>query len=243
MDNLRETIKNIIKECPYTISYDDATDKILALIRPGLPAPTGDIVSDWLRISALHAPQEQAEQKMLIRVESALGITPDSRPIWDALARFLIEQDFRGKTIETFAANCKLDPYSTPKAHQIAKDPMLIKANWIHVMAVSAPKDYSIGSWADDEIEEEVLSKLISKPTAIEETWERVLCQLEADAPRINWMQETVPLEYRDGIFKVLAPSAYTRDWLKQRVTSTANRLLAGILNDPDVKVEFVAER
>ena len=59
---LRDTILNILRETPYIISGEEAADKIMAAIT-GLPAPTGDSVSDWLRISALHAPQEQAEQE------------------------------------------------------------------------------------------------------------------------------------------------------------------------------------
>lgn len=89
-----------------------------------------------MKLVAMHAPQEQAEQAMLDRVEKAIGITPDGKPVWDTIARFLIEKEANGETIEMFAANCKADPYTTPKAHKIAESPLLIKANWLHVMEV-----------------------------------------------------------------------------------------------------------
>jgi hypothetical protein len=138
----REAIQNVLKKYQI-VDHEALLDELIDLfdrlrVAPNLPAPTGDTVSDWARISALHQEREQAEQSMLDRLEEALGITPNGRPEWDTIARFLIEKESErcAETIETFAANCRLDPFSTPKTHQIAKDPMQIKTNWIHVMAM-----------------------------------------------------------------------------------------------------------
>ncbi len=245
---LRDTILNILKETPYIISGEEAADKIMAAIN-GLPTPTGDAVSDWARISALHAPQEQAEQAMLNRVESALGITPSGRPEWITIARFLIEKEKDNETIETFAKNCKLDPYSTPKEHQIAAKPMLISANWKHVIGLSTPKDYTVGVPKEklnpcpicgDHIAEDGICWLCDKKplTAIEKAWQSALSQLETNGTLDKWMRDTKPLSWENGIFLVGVPTDYAREWLTQRLTSTVQRLLCGILN-ADVRVKF----
>lgn len=236
---LRGTILNILKKHNIAnLACEAIIDELIEAAGTGLPVPTGDVVSDWARISALHAPQEQAEQAMLNRVESALGITPNGRPEWTTIARFLIEKEKDNETIETFAANCKLDPYTTPKPHHLAKDPMLIKANWKHVIAISAPKDYTVGILPGGETLEEPIREL----TAIEKAWESALSQLDMNNGTFEkWMKDTKPLGWENGIFLVGVPTDYARDWLEQRLTSTVQRLLAGILN-ADVRVEFTVK-
>jgi len=139
---LRQAISNALQKSidirnrEYIV--DDLVDAVIRENTPVafLPPPTGDVVSDWTKISIMHYDQEQAEQAMLDRLEAALGVTPDGRPQWNTIARFLIEKEQDGETIEKFAENCRLDPFTTPKAHHIAGNPMLIKANWLHTMAV-----------------------------------------------------------------------------------------------------------
>ncbi len=252
---LRETITNTLKKYGVGIS-EEGIDELVAIFdaaRLDLPAPTGDPVRDigeWERISAMHFEREQAEQAMLLRLEKALGITPNGRPEWDKIARFLIEKENQGgptQTIEAFAANCRLDPYTTPKQHQIAKDPMAIKMNWIHVMGIGAPKDYSasIGSPKYyDALPAEDLPEEAEKTaplTEIEKAWQRALDQLQADMLKGTfdaWVRDTVPLSYQDGVFTVGAPIGALL-WLENRLTSTATRLMCGILR-ADIKVRFV---
>jgi len=235
---LRETIYNILKK--YEIDDNDRFALLFEIMEAFEGArPASD---EWKRICAAHESREQAEKVMLDRLEKVLGITPNSRPEWVSIARFLIEKESDAETIETFAANCKLDPYNTPKKHQIAKDPMQIKANWKHVIAISTPKDdrdYLRGLPEEEAAEEEVATPVL---TAIDKAWMSVLEQLEMDMPKTTFavhLLGTRPLDYRDSIFQVDIGSRYSRDWLKARMTSTVNRLLAGILNDPDVRVEF----
>ena len=244
---LQETILNVLKKHNIAnLAREEIASELMAAInatRLDLPMPTGDPIKDigeWERISAMRFEREQAEKAMLDRLEKALGITPNGRPEWDKTARFLIEREKDGETIETFAKNCKLDPFSTPKAHQLAKDPMQIRANWKHVMAVNAPKDYSFGVPEETPAEEEAVAP---EMTAIEEAWLRVTEQLAADMPKVTFgmfVLGSIPLGYQDNIFKVGVPTDFEREWLTQRLTNTINRLLAGILNDPDVRVEFV---
>ncbi len=197
---------------------------------------------EWKRICAMHEGREQAEKAMLDRLEAALGITPNGRPEWLTVARFLIEKEKDGQTIEAFAANCKADPYTTPKQHQIAKDPMQIKMLWIHVMDINKPKDYTLGLPEREELPEEEEAPL----TAIEKAWQSVLEQLGVDMPKVAFaafVLGTTPISYQNNIFKVSAENDFIRDWLEQRLTSTVNRLLAGILNNADVEVQFVEAR
>lgn len=237
---LRETIQNTLKK--YNMDDREAAADELVV---ALSGPASTVASDeWKRICAAHESRERAEKAILDRLESALGITPNSRPEWITIARFLIEKESErcAETIETFAANCKLDPYNTPKMHQIAANPMLIKSNWIHVMAVNAPKDgrdYLRGIPEEEEEKEEEVSPELTRTDRV---WLRVLEQMAVDMPKTTfaiYLLGSTPLSYQDGIFRVSVIGNFTRDWLEQRLTSTVNRLLTGILND-DVRVEFV---
>jgi hypothetical protein len=73
--------------------------------------------------------------------------------------------------------------------------------------------------------------------------WEIVLTQLQMDMPRATFddrVRDTVPVRYEAGMLTVAAYDAYTRDWLESRIESTVERLLVGILNEPQVTVQFV---
>jgi len=128
--DVKQGIENILKK--YDIADRDALfEELVAIFDQGRPPQSS---KEWERIFAASETQIRAQVAMLKRLEKVLGITPNGRPEWDTIARFLIEKDAAGETIEKFAKNCAADPFNTPKAHQIAKDPMAIKANWINVM-------------------------------------------------------------------------------------------------------------
>jgi hypothetical protein len=230
---LRDTVMNILKKHNIAnLAREEIASEVVAAIEGARPAS-----DEWKRICAAHESREQAEKVMLDRLEKVLGITPNSRPEWVSIARFLIEKESDAETIETFASNCKLDPYNTPKKHQIAKDPMQIKANWKHVIAISTPKDYTAGLPAEDPPTETVEDVQL---TTIEEAWQSALDQLDMNNGTFEkWMKDTRPLGWENGIFLVGVPTDYAREWLTQRLASTVQRLLCGILNT-NVKVEFV---
>jgi len=79
-----------------------------------------------------------------------------------------------------------------------------------------------------------------------EQAWQVAKAQLRMEMPKAafdTWVRDT---EYRtfdaaSGLFEIAAPTAYTRDWLENRLTSTLTRLLTGILNRA-VDVRFTAE-
>ncbi len=75
-----------------------------------------------------------------------------------------------------------------------------------------------------------------------EQAWQSVLGQLQMEMPRASfdtWVRDTRALSLDDGTITIGVRNAYARDWLDNRLASTINRLLVGILND-SVAVNFV---
>jgi hypothetical protein len=78
-----------------------------------------------------------------------------------------------------------------------------------------------------------------------EQAWQSVLGQLQMEMPRASfdtWVRDTRALPMENGRLYVAVRNAYARDWLQNRLESTVNRLLVGILATSDVKVEFVTQ-
>jgi len=76
-----------------------------------------------------------------------------------------------------------------------------------------------------------------------EQAWQTVLGQLQTDMPRASfetWVQDTKLISLQDGVMTISVRNAYARDWLENRLTSTINRLLVGILNTSGTRVKFV---
>jgi chromosomal replication initiator protein len=75
-----------------------------------------------------------------------------------------------------------------------------------------------------------------------EQAWQAVLGQLQMEMPKASfdtWVRDTRSLTHENGILTVGVRNAYARDWLENRLASTVDRLLVGILNS-NVSVEFV---
>ena len=75
-----------------------------------------------------------------------------------------------------------------------------------------------------------------------EQAWQSVLGQLQMEMPRASfdtWVRDTKPVSYHNGTLTIGVRNAYARDWLENRLASTVNRLLGGILNG-SVSVTFV---
>ena len=78
-----------------------------------------------------------------------------------------------------------------------------------------------------------------------EQAWQSVLGQLQMEMPRASfdtWVRDTHPITYENGLLTVSVHNAYARDWLENRLASTVNRLLIGILN-ANVSVTFVVSQ
>ena len=75
-----------------------------------------------------------------------------------------------------------------------------------------------------------------------EQAWQAALGQLQMEMPKAafdTWVRDAEFLSYEDGSFIVGVQNAYARDWLQNRLSSTATRLLTGIMNRT-VEVRFV---
>jgi chromosomal replication initiator protein len=75
-----------------------------------------------------------------------------------------------------------------------------------------------------------------------EQAWHAALGQLQLEMPKAafdTWVRNTEFVSYEDGSFIVGVQNAYARDWLQSRLSSTATRLLTGIMNRT-VEVRFV---
>jgi len=49
---------------------------------------------------------------------------------WSALLDHLVKAKAKGETIQKYSEWCKADPYNSPKIHQIAQKPLLVKQTW-----------------------------------------------------------------------------------------------------------------
>jgi chromosomal replication initiator protein len=75
-----------------------------------------------------------------------------------------------------------------------------------------------------------------------DQAWQSVLGQLQMEMPRASfdtWVRDTRPISYQDGALTIGVRNAYARDWLENRLASTVNRLLGGLMNG-SVAVHFV---
>ena len=74
------------------------------------------------------------------------------------------------------------------------------------------------------------------------QAWQSVLGQLQTEMPRHTfetWVRDARAVHYQDNVLRVGVVNAYARDWLENRLQSTVERLLVGILNR-EVTVQFV---
>jgi chromosomal replication initiator protein len=74
--------------------------------------------------------------------------------------------------------------------------------------------------------------------------WQSALGQLQMEMPKASfdtWVRDTQLVAYENGRFTIGVNNAYARDWLESRLSSTANRLLMGIMNR-DVELVFVVQ-
>ena len=57
---------------------------------------------------------------------------------WSDLLTFLVKAAAQGQTIKAYAEWCTADPYNSPKKHQIAQKPLLVKQTWPSAFVKSA---------------------------------------------------------------------------------------------------------
>lgn len=67
-----------------------------------------------------------------------------------------------------------------------------------------------------------------------EQAWQAALGQLQIEMPKAafdTWVRDADFISYEDGTFIIGVRNAYARDWLESRLSSTAGRILTGIMN------------
>ena len=76
-----------------------------------------------------------------------------------------------------------------------------------------------------------------------QQAWRSVLDQLQTQMPRASferWVRDTRAVSLADGVLTIAARSASAREWLENRLATTVERMLVGILN-AEVSVVFAA--
>ena len=76
------------------------------------------------------------------------------------------------------------------------------------------------------------------------QAWQATLGQLQLEMPKAaydTWVRDAEFISFQEGIFVIGVRNAYARDWLADRLSSTVQKLLTGILNQI-VEVNFVVQ-
>ena len=66
------------------------------------------------------------------------------------------------------------------------------------------------------------------------QAWQATLGQLQMELPKATydtWVRDTRFIKHEENIFFIGVQNAYARDWLENRLTTTASRLLSGIMD------------
>ncbi len=74
------------------------------------------------------------------------------------------------------------------------------------------------------------------------QAWQSTLGQIQMEMSKASydtWVRNAQLISYESNVFTVGVPNAYARDWLEDRLTSTMNRTLAGMMNSPQ-EVRFI---
>jgi len=75
-----------------------------------------------------------------------------------------------------------------------------------------------------------------------EQAWQAALGQLQMEMPKATfdtWVRDTNFVSFEDGVFVIGAVNEYARQWLEGRLSSTATRLLTGLMNQT-VETRFI---
>jgi len=68
------------------------------------------------------------------------------------------------------------------------------------------------------------------------QAWQATLGQLQMEMPRATydtWVKGSSLIKHEENTFTIAVQNAYARDWLENRLTITAEKMLTGIMNSP----------
>lgn len=76
------------------------------------------------------------------------------------------------------------------------------------------------------------------------QAWKATLGQLQMELPKPTfdtWVKGTELIEYKENTFTISVQNAYARDWLENRLTTMAEKMLSGIMVAPQ-KIFFIMQ-
>ena len=91
---------------------------------------------------------------------------------------------------------------------------------------------------------DETVEKSLDGHMSPAQAWQSALEQLQAEMTKGSfntWVRDAVAVHYEEGVFTIAAHNSYARDWLENRLSSTAKRMLMGIMNR-NVDIRFVIQ-
>lgn len=96
----------------------------------------------------------------------------------------------------------------------------------------------------EEEEEEKDKTRSSAAPGLAEQAWSKAINQMKYDMPKAafdRWVEGCTVESWDGEKFVVRVANEYARGWMTSRMTSTASRLLTGLLNTPVQSVEFVS--
>ncbi len=78
----------------------------------------------------------------------------------------------------------------------------------------------------------------------LEKAWQAALANLQMDMSRAafeTWVKPACMEDFNDGTFVISCMNYYGRDWLADRLTSTLERFLCGVMSR-EIKVRFIVK-
>lgn len=139
-----------------------------------------------------------------------------------------------------FLAVLRLAPYRCAECGQeFGADRVAFKA---HVHEEDNPKEDV--PMTPRYIPDETVLKVVNG-CSIQQAWDLAKGQLQMEMPKASfdtWVRDSIAAGWDADAqtIRIGARNAYARDWLENRLTSTAERLLFGILNNASITLEFV---
>jgi hypothetical protein len=77
----------------------------------------------------------------------------------------------------------------------------------------------------------------------LDKLWSPIREQFRMEMPRDTFalrVEPLIPAAYEDGSLTLIAPDKYTRDWVDSRLSTSIQRLMVGICNHSDPRIEII---
>lgn len=88
------------------------------------------IAAEFDSLGFSSAGQERNQVRQEFQDVMRLDFGSEDNAEWKILLNFLVERKREGENIAQYLKWCKDDPYNSPKLHQIAVKPLLVKQTW-----------------------------------------------------------------------------------------------------------------